>query len=1020
MQNVINFSGSEEPVGPRPDSAMTQQISWSSFAHHIVTVLVLLALSPPFLSASAPDRALPAYAERTWGMQDGLPEQVVQAFAQTSDRYLWIGTTGGLLRFDGARFVLYNRENTPAFADNNIFCLMVSRDNTLWIGTEGGGLIRHRDGVFRAFSSADGLTNSFVRTVYQDHTGQIWIGTDSGLFRISGDRVERVDDSGTLPLLAVHAIYEDSLGGLWVGGSRLLRLQGNESLEFRLKGNAGENRVKSIFQTEDKTIWVGTVSGLHRLPAAIGPAQFERMPEVKATVRLLRQTSDGTLWIGTIGHGLYTYRDGHFLKITAPGKLPSNTVLNLFEDVERNIWVGTQAGMLRLSNTPVRTVPLPDASDSDAETVYEDRQGEIWIAAANFFRFEQGKAAPYRFAGVNGVRIRNVFRDRAGTLWIGTEGQGVYRQVGQQLLHFTTETGLVNNFIRAFVESRDGSIWIGTDEGVSRWTGQGFKNYQMRDGLCYFSTRSLLEDREGDLWIGTDRGVSRLRNGKFESNAVTEALRTEKVWAIHQDSDGGLWFGTRNGGLYRWRAGKLSHFTTADGLASNSIYELVEDGRGILWISGPNGISEVSRRELDEVTDRPGGRVTLTLYGISEGLESLQMCGGEKPAGLLTSRGEVWFPSSKGPVRISIDQPKPSDRAPVLIDQVVADGLQVSPAPKISLGPDTAKLELHYGVVLLRSQERVRFRYMLDGFDRTWNEATAERVAHYTNLPAGSYKFRVAAFGMNNPEQIAEASVDIVQRPHFYRTAWFVSLCILCLAVLVWSIHKFRLQQLRARFQAVLNERNRLAREMHDTLIQGCVSVSALLEAHLSLGHADADAKQDLMSCARTQLRTTIDEAREAVGNMRHTPPPAASLTPLLRKMTEELGQEFGVLVECSVSGKPFEFQQATIHELLMVVREAIYNAVRHGRPKRVKLEIAFGKNNCSVSILDDGTGFEPGDLSSLPLGHYGLVGMQERVQRIGGKLVLSSRSGVGTEVKFQVPRRATPASDEKEIHVGL
>ena len=900
---------------------------------------------------------------------------------------------------------------------------MVSRDNTLWIGTEGGGLIRYRDDSFRAYSSADGLTNSFVRTVHQDHMGQIWIGTDNGLFRISGDRVERVDDSGTLPLLAVHAIYEDSLGGLWVGGSKLLRLRENEALEFRLQGGkASENRVKSIFQTEDNTIWVGTVSGLHRLvPGPAVSAQFERVPEVKATVRLLRQTSDGTLWIGTIGHGLYAYRDGHFLKkMTAPEKLPSNTVLNLFEDVERNIWVGTQAGMLRLSNTPVRTVPLPDASDSDAETVYEDRAGEIWIAAANFFRFEQGKAAPYRFAGVSGVRIRNVFRDRVGALWIGTEGQGVYRQVGQRLLHYTTESGLVNNFIRALMESRDGEIWIGTDEGVSRWTGQGFKNYQMRDGLCYFSTRSLLEDRDGNLWIGTDRGVSHLRNGKFESDAVTEALKTEKVWAIHQDSDGGLWFGTRNGGLYRWRAGTLSHFTTADGLASNSIYELVEDRRGVLWISGPNGISEVSRAELDGIADRPGDRVTLTLYGISEGLESLQMCGGEKPAGLLTSRGEVWFPSSKGPVRINIDQPKPSDRAPVLIDQVVADGLQVVPASKISLGPDTAKLELHYGVVLLRSQERVRFRYMLDGFDRSWNEATAERVAHYTNLPAGSYRFRVAAFEMNNPEEIAEASVDIVQRPHFYRTAWFVSLCVVCLAAMVWSIHKFRLQQLRARFQAVLNERNRLAREMHDTLIQGCVSVSALLEAHLSLEHADADAKLDLMSCARTQLRTTIDEAREAVGNLRHTPLPVASLGTMLQKMTEELGQEFAVPVECGISGKPFEFQQETIHELLMVVREAIYNAVRHGRPHKVKLDIAFGKNNCSVRIFDDGTGFEPGDLSSLPLGHYGLVGMKERVQRMGGTLVLSSRSGAGTEVTFRVPRSATPSSDEKEMPVGL
>ncbi len=979
-------------------------------------IAVLLLVPASLLFAASGDHTRPAYTERTWGMQDGLPEQIVQAFAQTNDRYLWIGTTGGLLRFDGARFTLFNRDNTPAFTDNNIFCLMVARDNALWIGSEGGGLVRYRDGNFRAFSSADGLTNSFVRSIFQDRSEHIWVGTDNGLFQLSGERVERMDNSGALPLLAVHAIYEDSRGGLWVGGSKLLRLVGNDVQEFRLKGEASQNRVKSLFETEDHTIWAGTVSGLHQLKLSDSEkSQFERVPEVNATVRFLRQTSDGTLWIGTIGHGLIARRDSHFSAMTAPEKLPSNTVLNVFEDYEKNIWVGTQAGMLRLSTTPVRTVLLPDASDSDAETVYEDAEG-VWIAAANFFRFQNGKATPYQFPGVTGVRIRNVFRDRDGALWIGTEGSGVYRKANNQLSHYTAESGLVNNFVRAFLQSKDGSVWIGTDEGVSRWTPHGFKNYQMRDGLCYFSTRSLLEDREGNIWIGTDHGVSRLHDGKFETDGVTEALKSEKVWAIHQDSDGALWFGTRTGGLYRWRSNNLSQFTTANGLASNSIYELVEDPRGSLWISGPNGISEVGRRDLDAAADHPGRRVTLTLYGISEGLQALQMCGGEKPAGLLTSHGEVWFPSSKGPVRINVDQPRPSERAPVLVDQVMADGLQVLPTPNISLGPDTAKLELHYGVVLLRSQERVRFRYMLQGFDKDWNEATDDRVAHYTNLPAGHYKFRVAAFEMNNPDEIAETSLDVVQRPHFYRTLWFLTLCMISLAAVVWSIHKFRLRQLSARFRAVLYERNRLAREMHDTLIQGCVSVSALLEAHLSLGQAEADAKHDLLNCARTQLRTTIDEAREAVWNLRQTPSKGASLGPLLRKMTEDVSKEFCLPVECRISGKPFELRQETIHELLMVVREAIYNAVRHGHPNKVQLDINFEMNECRLTVQDDGTGFDPEQVSSLSVGHYGLVGMRERVQRMGGKLVLHSRSGAGTEISFQVPRSAAPPVEEVQV----
>ena len=233
----------------------------------------------------------------------------------------------------------------------------------------------------------------------------------------------------------------------------------------------------------------------------------------------------------------------------------------------------------------------------------------------------------------------------------------------KSFVHYSTDEGLVNNFVRAFLQGRDGSVWIATDEGVSRWRHEGITNYQMRDGLAYFSTRSMLEDRRGDIWIGTDRGVSRLHGDAFETDGATEALKSEKVWAIHEDSDGGLWFGTRTGGLYRWRSGAMTRYTVADGLASNGIYELLEDGKNNFWISGPNGISTVSRRELDAMADHPSRPAAVTLYGVSDGLETIQMCGGEKPAGVLTTQGEVWFPSSKGPVR-SLDWISPCHQNP--------------------------------------------------------------------------------------------------------------------------------------------------------------------------------------------------------------------------------------------------------------------------------------------------------------------------------------------------------------------
>jgi len=955
-----------------------------------------------------------SYTQRLWQMQDGLPEQVVQAFAQTADRYLWIATTGGLVRFDGERFQTFNRDNTPAFSENNVFCLLVSGDHTLWIGMEGGGLIRYRDGAFRQFSAPEGLTNGFVRTLLEDSQERFWVGTDNGLFRLENEHLRRVDATAQIPALAVHAIDEDRRGRIWVGGSRLLQFSGDSATEYLLPGEAGQRRVKSIAETDDGTLWVGTVSGLQRL--APNEHTFKSVPEIHGTVRVLRETSDGTLWIGTIGRGLFTYRQGHLSRIAVPDPLPSNTVLNLYEDIERNIWIGTQGGMVRLIKTPVRTVPLPNGSDSDAETIYQDTNGDLWVAAVNLFRVHNGKASAYAFPGITGVRVRNIFRDREGALWIGTEGEGAFRLIAGRLTRYSTQGGLVNNFVRAFLQDRDGSIWIATDEGVSRWRDQRITNYRVSDGLAYFSTRSLLQDQRGDIWIGTDQGLSRLHGDSFEHDAVTDTLKNEKIWAIHEDSDGGLWFGTRTGGLYRWRSGVLTHYTTAQGLASNGIYELLEDSNNNLWMSGPNGISAVSRKELDAIADRPNRPIALSLYGVSDGLETIQMCGGEKPAGVLTSQGEVWFPSSRGPVRVSIGSLMSSKRMPVVIDQVIADGLQIPVTSAISLGPDNAKLEIHYGVVLLRSQERIRFRYMLEGFDKGWSDASPSRVVYYTNVPAGHYQFRVAAFEMNNPEQVASASLDIVHRPHFYRTSWFLACVVALVATSVWGIYQFRLRQMRGRFQAVLSERNRLAREMHDTLIQGCASVSALLEAHSSMAHANSDANDELLDCARTQLRSTLEEARQAVWGLRSVSECASEIGSMLAKVAQQFTHEFGVPVECLTSGEPFPVNQFTAHEVLMIAREGLYNAVRHAHPKKIRLMVEFKEEKCTLKIVDDGSGFDAHSLNEMPQNHYGLLGIRERVERIHGRLTLQSTVGVGTQIAIDVPRQTVAPTPTAQI----
>ncbi len=969
----------------------------------------LLCVAIPALVCAAGWAASPeGYTRKLWQTQDGLPEQTVQAFAQTSDHYLWIGTTGGLLRFDGARFRLFDRNNTPQLSENSVFALLVSRDGSLWIGTEGGGLVRYQHGEFRAYGAGDGLSDEFVRALFEDRGGTIWVGTDNGLLRFAQGRIVRVDGSGEIPTIAVHAIAQDHLGCLWVGGSRLLRLCRGSARDYHLQGGGSLNRVKSILETRDGTIWVGTVSGLNRLRP--GARHFERVAGITQTVRVLRQTSDGSLWVGTIGQGMLRLRNGRFTSTTAPDSLPSNTVLNVFEDDEKNIWIGTQAGMLRLTRTPVRIVPLPQAADSDFGTLYEDRDGTLWVVSTHVFQVRDDVAVPWSYPKLEPLHARNIFRDRSGALWIGTDGDGLIRIRDGKILRLTVNDGLVNNFIRVITQGRDGSMWFGTDEGVSHWIGHRFVNYRMTSGLSYFSTRALIQDRDGDIWIGTDRGLNHLHNGAFIYDAATAALRQEKVWSIDQDAEGGLWFGTRSNGLYRWKRGRLTHYTTAQGLASNSIYQIVEDRKDGLWLSGPNGISLLRRKELDELATDPTRHLALTLYSVSDQVETTQIYGGRQPSGCSDGADGVWFPSNAGPIHIAQETTPPAPLPPVVIDGVAIDGRTVDPSQPIVLRPGATRVEIAWSPILLRSQQGMRFRYRLDGFDKAWSPVSSSRVASWTNLPPGRYTFRVQAFEINHPETMTEVSLPIAQQPQFWRTPWFLACCVALLGSLVLAAYRLRLWRMRLRFEAVLDERARLAREMHDTVIQGCAGISALLEALASLREEDAVLPQDLLEHARQQVRTTMDEARRAVWNLRQEQPSGRMLQQTLEGMARQIRAESGVPVTCEVIGKPFPLTQFATHELMMLAREAVYNAVLHAHGSRIDVRVSFARDDLTLEVSDDGIGFDFEAVMAADDSHYGLVGMRERVQGVDGDFRLDSTPGCGTRLTVRIPRRMSGA----------
>jgi signal transduction histidine kinase len=382
------------------------------------------------------------------------------------------------------------------------------------------------------------------------------------------------------------------------------------------------------------------------------------------------------------------------------------------------------------------------------------------------------------------------------------------------------------------------------------------------------------------------------------------------------------------------------------------------------------------------------------------------MHGGVQPAGCLTPNGEVWFASNRGPVRIEPNQTRPTGLAQVVIESVLVDGREEPTTGKLIVPPGDGRLQIEYAAIRLRSQERIRFRYRLIGFDHEWIEALQNRVANYTNLPPGPYQFQVQAFEMNMPDKVTDASLGIDWRPHIYRTRWFLGLCAAGIIALAFLAFRLRLAQVHTRFAAVLAERNRIAREMHDTVIQGCTSTSALLEA-VALGPSLEGETRALLDSARNQVRSTVEEAREAVWNLRRGENAAPELGPLLDQIARQASHLSHVPVKFDARGKAVPLDGDAEHVLLMVAREAVYNAVRHAQPKEVRIKVHFEGKLARIEVADDGCGFDPAEIMVLESAHFGLVGMRERVESVGGRFSVDSAVAKGTRICAEVPIRA-------------
>ncbi|HEU4710010.1 MAG TPA: two-component regulator propeller domain-containing protein [Pyrinomonadaceae bacterium] len=963
----------------------------------------LLLLASTRSPALDPNRTLNEFGHQAWTTENGLPQNTVQAIVQTQDGYLWIGTQEGLVRFDGLNFAVFDKENTPAFKSNDIRFLQQDRQGRLWISTSYGLVCRH-NGLFAGYTINEGLPDNSVGPIVEDANGNVWIGTAAGLARFENGKFKTFTIENGLSRNVVQLLTARANGTLLVGTSAGLQaLSGDSFTNITIGPDILPANITAIAETLNGQLWLGTLNGLF---AVDGNGRANPVPLPNNRVNALCVDRNGTLWIGTAA-GLARVRNGKVETFTAADGLTSNLVLSVFEDREGSIWIGTEAGGLnQLKSKKFNTYTTRQGLPSDlVKAIYQDSQGGIWIGSngGGLTLFKDGKFTTWTTKdGLSSDVVLSLTSSADGTLWIGTP-DGLNRFRDGVFQTFTFADGLSNDLVRSVFVDRSGVLWVGTRDGLNSFRDNEFRTYTTQDGLANNFIGAIYEDSKGNLWVGTLGGLSKLKDGVFQTFTTNEGLSSNTVISLYEDAAGDLWIGTNGGGLNRLRAGKFVSFTNRNSLAADVIYRILEDKQQNLWCSSNKGIFRVSKAELERVATGASTSVSPVYYGPADGTLTRESSGGGHPAGWKTSDGRIWFATIKGLAVIDPENiPLNTTPPPIAVEQLFVDNEAVSTSQKLSLSPGTSRLDFYYTALSFIAPENVRFKYKLEGFDDDWIDAGAKRVASYTNLRPGNYTFRVIAANNDGVWNESGAAVQFYLQPRFYQTYWFYLLVALLLALAAWQLYRLRVKRMAFEFRAVLAERNRIAREIHDNLAQDILGISVQLELVARLMPAAAESAKGHLDRARMLVRNSMTEARRYVWDLRSEELRKKDLPAALSDTTKRLTADTGVEAVVDISGPLQPLPVLVETNLLRIGQEAVNNAVKHAHATRIDVALNFDTRHVRLSISDNGRGFDP--QQQIADGHFGLLGMRERADQIGGTLTIESANERGTQIAIDVP----------------
>jgi ligand-binding sensor domain-containing protein/signal transduction histidine kinase len=959
-----------------------------------------------------------------WREQQGLPQNTVQAITRTSDGYLWLGTLAGTARFDGAHFTVFDNGNTSAIKGSYITALLEDQQGNLWMGSDNGGLVRYRNGQFDLYTMRDGLPNDTTKTLLEDREGNLWIGTENGVARFKDNQFTVYTTRDGLPGSLISAFAQDPDGGLWIGaGDGLALFKDGRFRIYTTRDGLAHNYVRSLCRDAAGTLWIGTDYGLsrlqnHRLSSTGLPESLARVP-----VTALYQDRDGYMWIGTLGRGLFRGKDDRFENYTARDGLPGDRVVAIYQEPEGDVWVGTDGGLCQLRTGRFQTYTRQDGLHNDFITaIYEDTAGSLWLGTTNGLqRFREEQFTAYTATdGMPAKDIRSICEDRAGRLWIGTSGGGLTCFENGRFTTWTTKDGLSSDTIFAVYADREGNLWIGA-EGLNCFRDGRFTRYTTAEGLASNTIKSLLEDEAGNLWIGTQIGsLSRFKDGQFTTWTTTDGLSGKPIISLFEDHKGSLWIGTMDGGLSRFKDGKFVNVIAKDGLYDNVAFRMLADAAddsANLWMSCNKGIYRVSLKELNDFADGRRLSVTSFVYGIADGMFSRE-CNSASPAGWRDRNGMLWFPSTRGLVKID---PRRLNRQPPLlaIERVMLDSVVLPVAQAVQIKPGQENLEIAYTGLSWSRPQQIRFKYQLVGLDHDWVEAGTRRTAYYPHLPPGEYTFKVIADNGEGVWNLEGASLRVVVLPPFYRTWWFILLVMLAGLSFGTLIYQARVRQLtrakaaqeafsRQLINSQEQERKRIAGELHDSLGQTLIVIKNL--AVMMLYPSDQETARQQAQEISSETSRAISEVKEISYNLRPFHLDQFGLTRSIESLIDNVAKVCDTKFSADLDHIDGLFAQDEEINLYRIVQESLNNIVKHSSATEAGITIRRNEHEVLITIRDNGRGFtssaqsEPSQKSG-----FGLTGMGERARLLGGDVRIQSTQGQGTTVSVRIKLKGKP-----------